>query len=369
MASNAQVYGRSSVQTAPPPMDLISYKLAMLHRRAQIELLDSILATLGDDPRISVSTAGIGEDIVKVDLDIRRKLEHISEKINKAGAADSEAIDSGIKTPQLQASSETSSVDKAVQDAGQPHIQAWEPPSPAKSSHTERTEAFGRKEADVGVEAWLNGPTLPSEENSGVPSVEPGPGIAGSYGNLLTLFPTAILSCLDARTLVILWNRGILGPIPVSGEAYPALLTLDQLDSEVLSTKLEPKEALSLLYDLQSRLGKHNASDTKMELKQCHLCETFKMWLREPTRQLEHLHEFPLWKTKIRCAHKVCTDCTVKSMLRAFDYALWAAAPGVKFQCAVPGCGKYIGQIPKGGGTASYSVVLPRKDRLFMDTW
>lgn len=369
MASNAQVYGRSSAQTTPPPMDLNAYKLAMLHRRAQIDLLDSILATLGDEPRIPVSTADIGEDIVKADLDIRRKLEHISQKINKAGAADSVAVESGTRTPRLQTVSGPSSVNKVVQEPGQPHIQTWEPPSPAKSSHTEQTGALGHKAADVGVEAWLNDPTLPSEENSGTPSVEPRPELGASYDNLPTPFPTAILSCLDARTLVILWNRGLLGPAPDDGEGYPALLTLDQLDSEVLSTRLEPKEALSLLYDLQSRLGKHNASDTKMELKQCHLCETFKIWLREPTRQLEHLHEFPLWKTKIRCAHKVCIDCTVKRMLRAFDDALWAAAPGVRFQCAVRGCGKYIGQIPKGGGTASYSVVLPRKDQLFMDTW
>ena len=369
MDTNMQPHGPSQDPDTPATVVMRTHLLGMDNRRAQNHILNSILEQSGLDVPINLTFANnndVEDSFEEVELRIRQKINHVCDQMDTAGAAERMVMKD--RTPSLPVGNilNSKSLDTTLAK-DLPQTKTWEPPSPAKSSHSESSGTLRRGESDVATSAWLDDPFAPSEY---APSEEHDLQRAASCSEPRNpFFKTAICAALDTRTLVLLWHQGILGLIPGGADSYPALLSLDQLDTEILSTKLEQKESLALLYDLQTRLGGQSPPATDIQLKQCLLCEEFKLCLTKPTRELEVLHEFPQWKTKYHCAHKVCTSCTVKHMLGAFDDALWITPGGVKFRCPVTGCSQYLGHISKGGGVASYSIVLPMKDRLFMGAW
>lgn len=368
MASDKEVDGLAAASGPQEPVALRLHILGMNNRRAQNRILGSILQQSDKDAlndwRLSDDTDD-EVDIVEFDLQIRKKLEYICEMMDKGSKVE------GVALENRNAILASETVSNTIMEVlGQSEKETWEPPSPAKSNPPGRMGAPGHENADIAVKEWLNDRFSPSEdaclESSADFASEPSDDSGNPRNNFVH---TSICAGLDARTLVLLWCRGVLGVIPTCHEVFPGLLTLDQLDSELLATKIKPKEALALLYDLQSRFTEGIHSGTDLELKQCRLCDEFKLWVGETAKELDVVHEFPRWKTKSRCVHRVCTNCTVKHMLGAFDDVLWMVAGGVKFSCPVSGCSKYLGQFSKGAGTGSYSVLLPLKDRLFLDAW
>lgn len=368
MASDKKVDHLGADVGPQEPVVLRIHMLGMDNRRAQNRILDDLVRQLGrDGPNDSKLSPGSDDevDIVEADLQIRRKLEYIRVMMNKAGEAGSSRLEKG--NANLASETMTNTITKI---AGELEKKTWEPPSPAKSTYAEQMGPPGHEDSGIAVKEWLDDPFCSSEDTSQAPIADLDSGPLGGCGTLRANFvDISICAGLEARTLALLWCRGVMDTIPACPKGSPALVTLDQLDSELLSAKLNPKEALSLLYDLQFRFPGGIPSGAELELKSCRLCDEFKLWLDESTKELDVLHEFPRWKTKSRCAHRVCNNCMVKNMLGAFDDALWMAAGGVKFHCPVPGCFKYLGQFSKGDGTPTYSVLLPQKDRVFMEAW
>lgn len=369
MATHGDLPDLMEASGSASAVDMYRHVLEMHKRHAQNHVLDSLLQKSGKDTTedFGLSCETDEQDIVGVDLRNHKKMEHVREQMDKAGATEKVVLGSE-RISLLSERISSPGFWNTVLTKFQPGNNPWEPPSPAKSSHSGRCCSPGEEgspsDALVARSVTLGCSEYGSREQTA--ELEP-QGTTSCAIQQNNFFATAICAALNTRTLVLLWYRGVLGPIHGNGTTYPALLTLDQLDAELLATKLEPKESLSLLYDLDARLGEGSLKE--MELRQCCLCQEFKLWLSEPSRTLQVLHEFPRWKTKSRCAHKVCTTCTVKHMIGAFDEALWMASGGIKFRCPMAGCSRYLGQFSKGDGVGSYALVPPPKDRLFMDAW
>ena len=369
MAASKRVHDFEGPSDRPAKIVFRSDMLGMDNRRAQKHILDSLIKRRGKElpDDLDLLDASDEEDVVYFDLGIRRKLEYIRERLDKTDEAENVASErGGADSPAVEAPDTFWRTALNLKQLSEPN--AWEPPSPAKSMHSSRTEPLGREEAETSVSSWLEDPCSTNGDNLQTPSTENTPERAISCVEKENALNTAIHAGLDPRALVLLWFEGVLGPMPGNDKEYPAVLTVDQLDAELLSTKLEPKEATSLLYDIQTRFG-WRLPDEELDLQQCRVCEEFKIRVSDSRWELQVFHEFPQWKTKTRCSHKVCTTCTVKSMMGAFDEAIWMESAGIKFYCPVAGCLKYLGQFPKGGGSPSFSIMLPSKDQLFMESW
>lgn len=370
MAASKRVHDFEGPSDRPSKIVFRSDMLGMDNRRAQKHILDSLIKRQGKGvpDGLDLLDASDEEDVVYFDLGIRRKLEYVRERLDKADEAESMSIDpEGGRTDSPPAKRPDTSWKKAFDPKQLSSPNAWEPPSPAKSTQSSRDEGLCNKEAEAAVGPWLDDPFSPGGGSIQTPSTEDRRERSVSGEEKECALNTVTRAGLDARALVLLWFRGVLGPMP-GGDGYPSLLTVDQLDTEVLSTRLEPKEATSLLYDIQARFG-WRLPGKELGLRQCRVCEEFKIFVCDSSRELEVFNEFPLWKTKARCSHKVCTTCTVKSILGAFDDAIWMESAGIKFYCSVAGCSKYLGQFPKGRGPPSFSILLPLTDQLFMGSW
>lgn len=369
MAASKRVHDLEGPSDGPSKIVPGSDMLGLDKRRAQKHILDSLIKGRGKGvpDGLDLLDASDEEDVVYFDLGIRRKLEYVRERMDRADEAERMDLERRNKDPTPEKGPDAdfwSTVLNVKQPSGP---SAWEPPSPAKSTQSSRAEVLGSKEAGTAVGPWLDDPFSPSGSNIQTPSSEDCRERSVSCEEKEGVLNTVIRAGLDARALVLLWFRGVLGPMP-GGEGHPSLLTVDQLDTELLSAKLEPEEATSLLYDIQTRFG-WRLPGKELDLQKCRLCEEFKIRVGDPSRELQVFNEFPLWKTKTRCSHKVCTTCTVRSILGAFDDAIWMEPAGIKFYCPVAGCSKYLGQIPKGSGSPSFSILLPPKDQLFMGSW
>ena len=370
MAASKRVHDLEGPSDRPAKILFRSDMLGMDNRRAQKHILDGLIKQRGKGipEGLGLLDASDEEDVVYFDLGIRRKLDYVRERMDKADEAESMAFErENTNSPQEKGLNahfwKTALNLKQLSDPN-----TWEPPSPAKSTYSDRTVSLNNNKTNVCVSPWLDDPFSTSGDHLQTPSTEISQYHVVSCVDKEGALNSIIRAGLDARALVLLWFRGVLVPMPGNGEGYPALLTVDQLDTELLSTKLEPTEATSLLYDLQARLS-GRAPGNELELQQCRLCEVFKIHVSDSSRELQIFNEFPQWKTKSRCAHKVCIACTVKSILGAFDDAIWMESRGIKFYCPAVGCSKYLGQFPKGGGSPSFSVLLPLKDQLFVEWW
>lgn len=341
--------------------ELSSYGLGMNSRVAQNHILDTIIGKSGKGaPKgLSVGDGDGGENHDYVDLGIRQKMEYVMGEMDKAAAAE----ENTARTPEPDLRS------MAPCAGGQLGSGTWEPPSPAKSSHSDQVALPGRDGVSNAVTEWLDRPCGDGNNEAPVQNAAPGQESSSDPEWKRSLSDILIHSGLDARSLVLLWFRGVFDPFPTGLGVCPSLLTFDQLDREILASKLDLNETCSLLKDLEARRHSGMALDPCPELGQCRLCKAYKIHVEDPSRELEVINEFPQWKTKSRCIHKVCTDCTMKHILGAFDNAIWSTTGGIKFHCPVQGCSKHLGHIPKGGGFGSFSVSLSLKDRLFVESW